>query len=507
MSTIAEKLNALILQKKTLSDNLNTKGVESSEDEKFNTLVEKVLDIETGIDTSDADVTSEDILENKIAYSNGEKVIGSIPSLTENTYIPTTENITINSGKYISEDQTILGDSNLLAENIKSGVTIFNVDGTFTNIEDGETAVTSDDIKKNLVAYINGEKVIGSAYTLNQEFVYTPDTSDHYLQAGFYSGISLPGDENLIAENIKEGVTIFNVEGTYKAEEGNTEGGIDTSDADATENDILLDKTAYVNGEKIVGTIESLDTTTYTPTVEDIVITSGKYLSGDQIIKGDENLVAENIKSGTKLFGIVGTYDGGTTEEAGDYLLLDCTSITDADSIISTYGDLVYISEDDGASFTSLKELNDLNGGTSADSNANFVASKNTYNGICMDNWTSTSNEGSILFVTPIEITTGKGILRLKYGESSWMNTTINFNLIEVTGDNDAENIEQAIQKIANSDFVGQLSIYCAGSASGTDNYSAASSIPNGNYLVYATGTSKKANSCFTYIDIECICY
>lgn len=35
--------------------------------------------------------------------------------------------------------------------------------------------------------------------------------------------------------------------------------GIDTSDADATENDIALGKTAYVNNEKITGTIESIE--------------------------------------------------------------------------------------------------------------------------------------------------------------------------------------------------------------------------------------------------------
>lgn len=52
----------------------------------------------------------------------------------------------------------------------------------------------------------------------------------------------------LIPENIREDVEILGVEGTLKV--------IDTSDATATRGDIIAPKTAYVNGEKVTGTIE-----------------------------------------------------------------------------------------------------------------------------------------------------------------------------------------------------------------------------------------------------------
>ncbi len=51
-------------------------------------------------------------------------------------------------------------------------------------------------------------------------------------------------DANLAPENIKVGVEIFGVTGTF------------TDDADATASDIVKDKTAYVNGELVTGTLE-----------------------------------------------------------------------------------------------------------------------------------------------------------------------------------------------------------------------------------------------------------
>ena len=46
------------------------------------------------------------------------------------TITPTTTNQTISSGRYLTGDQTILGDTNLVASNIMSGVSIFGVTGT-----------------------------------------------------------------------------------------------------------------------------------------------------------------------------------------------------------------------------------------------------------------------------------------------------------------------------------------------------------------------------------------
>lgn len=75
----------------------------------------------------------------KGVYTTGVITVGAIPSsyvkpsrtYSAKTYTPGTTNQTIASGTYCSGTQTIKGDANLKAENIKSGVSIFDVTGSY----------------------------------------------------------------------------------------------------------------------------------------------------------------------------------------------------------------------------------------------------------------------------------------------------------------------------------------------------------------------------------------
>lgn len=58
---------------------------------------------------------------------------------------------------------------------------------------------------------------------------------------------------------------------------------------------------------------------TITPGTTDQTIGSGTYLTGTQTIKGDENLIADNIKKDAVIFNITGTYEGGSVWQSGIY--------------------------------------------------------------------------------------------------------------------------------------------------------------------------------------------
>ena len=85
---------------------------------------------------------------------------------------------------------------------------------------------------------------------------------------------------------------------------------ISGSDADATAGKMLSGIVGYTNNGRVTGSIQSQAAQTITPSTTDQTISSGKYLSGTQTIKGDANLLAENIKNGVSIFGVIGSFAG-----------------------------------------------------------------------------------------------------------------------------------------------------------------------------------------------------
>ena len=80
------------------------------------------------------------------AGNSSVSLTASVTTKAAATYTPGTSNQTIASGTYLTGTQTISGDANLVASNIKSGVSIFGVSGSLSSAtvsQDSGTKVLS----------------------------------------------------------------------------------------------------------------------------------------------------------------------------------------------------------------------------------------------------------------------------------------------------------------------------------------------------------------------------
>ena len=147
-----------------------------------------------------------------------------------------------------------------------------NIAGINTN---DATAVASD-ILTTKTAYVKGNKITGTMANQGAK-TFTPSASQQTSGAGYYSSVKCNAVSNLSAENIKKGVSVGGVTGTY------------TNDATATASDILTNKTAYVNGSKVTGTMANQGAKIFTPSSS--IQTSGAgYYSGITVNAKSSNL-------------------------------------------------------------------------------------------------------------------------------------------------------------------------------------------------------------------------
>lgn len=128
---------------------------------------------------------------------------------------------------------TVNGDADLIPSNIKKDVDIFGVVGTYeaggseptyqtktvTPTESQQTVSPDSgyDALSSVTVNAISSTYVGTGVTRKSAATITPGTTNQTIASGTYlTGTqTIAGDADLVASNIKQGVTIFGVEGTY----------------------------------------------------------------------------------------------------------------------------------------------------------------------------------------------------------------------------------------------------------------------------------------------------
>ena len=252
-------------------------------------------------------------------YLEGDQTISAIPSNYIGSGIATKGSTTITPSTSI---QTAVSSGTYVTGDIK--VSAMPTGALSTPTINTSTGVVTSGVAT--AGYLDSSADKTLQLTTKSAATITPSTANKTIAAGQYLiGIqTIQGDSNLIPENIASGVSIFGVTGIH---EGNT--GIDTSDATATANDIAGDKTAYVKGQKITGTVwtragmfeispgsvtwnETKGVAVLTPITSDVLLRKTcrfyTYVPGDKF----GNATADNVIAGNTFTSSVGLQVTGT---------------------------------------------------------------------------------------------------------------------------------------------------------------------------------------------------
>ncbi|WP_372632396.1 hypothetical protein [Cohnella sp.] len=241
--------------KALIASAITDKGVQTDANDSFAEMADNIEAIQTGTDMSDATATAADILAPKTAYgAAGTKLVGTMPNKTGAT-----------SG------YTTLNDS--------------------TQGKDAKIVSLTDQHPDNSVA-----------------LTFIPDK-------GYYDGVSSKARVRLWGVNPRY-VAAGNPLGWISDAASTPLVGTYTSDANATNADILSGKTAYVNGVKRTGTIpihsgQHYPSLGYNGSLDPgriyLRVPEGWWDGNAHVYADDPNYIADNILAGKSIFGRAGT--------------------------------------------------------------------------------------------------------------------------------------------------------------------------------------------------------
>jgi hypothetical protein len=209
---------------------------------------------------------------------------------------PTANSVSQAAGIYDAFDLSVV-DPDLAAGNIRAGVSLFGVSGDNNVVDTSSGDAIAADMLSGKTAWVDGAELTGTMPNNGAGSTITPGTTNQTLAAGYWSSANtVAGDSDLTSDNIKSGTTIFAVSGNSNV--------VDTAEATnpVVATRLKTGDVAFVNGNKITGS--------GTQTLSDSSATvSEGYYAATTLTTVDDDLAAGNIKSGTTIFGVTGTYE------------------------------------------------------------------------------------------------------------------------------------------------------------------------------------------------------
>ena len=241
----------------------------------------------SGLDTSDATATPDDMREGTTAYVNGEKVTGTIP-LWNGINWDTPAAIWDSKNKRL----TLRGSLNARRMIKKDSISTMHCtgdklgDATAADVAEGKTFTSSAGLKVTGTAK-------ASTPTLQSKTV-TPSTSQQIITPDSgYDGLSSVTVESMPMASLSTPTISVDSAGKITATVKQTASGYVEAGSKSSTKQLTTKGAA-----------------TITPGTSDQTIASGTYLTGAQTVKGDANLIAGNIKKGVSIFGVAGSFEG-----------------------------------------------------------------------------------------------------------------------------------------------------------------------------------------------------
>ena len=170
-------------------------------------------------DTSDATLDSgAKMLSGNTAYAGGTKYTGSIATKTSTDLSASGDTVTVPAGYYASNATKAVSAGSATAPGTITGTSASVSTGTNTLTLSKTVSVTPSVTAGYVSAGTAGNSAVSltASVTTKAAATFTPSTSAQEIAAGTYltGKQTILGDVNLVASNIKSGVSIFSVAGS-----------------------------------------------------------------------------------------------------------------------------------------------------------------------------------------------------------------------------------------------------------------------------------------------------